>query len=144
MAVTTMYPIHTKRASIDTMPGMVGLIFCIIFTTSTPPDPYSSNIEPGEIGQARPLNARDDRLIQFDVPAGDLAAAIRCVAEQAQLSLAFDPALTRGKLTNGLAGTFSTAVALEQLVKGAGLQIVPTPAKGYRIESNLPISPKAP
>jgi iron complex outermembrane receptor protein len=70
----------------------------------------------------------------FSISAGDLSQALNGLAEQGELVLAFDPALTRGKTSNGLHGHFSTAQALAQLLQGSGLQALALSATRYRIE----------
>ncbi|MBX8518616.1 TonB-dependent siderophore receptor [Pseudomonas cichorii] len=71
----------------------------------------------------------------FSIPAGDLSEALNTLAEQAQLVLAFDPALTRGKRSNGLQGQFSTHEAISRLLSGTGLQALAVSANRYRIEA---------
>ena len=70
----------------------------------------------------------------FSIPAGDLSQALNSLAEQAGLVLAFDPALTRGKRSNGLNGPFSTGDAITQLLQGSGLSAIALSATRYRIE----------
>lgn len=71
----------------------------------------------------------------FAIPAGDLSQALNTLAEQANLVLAFDPALTRGKHSNGLQGRFDTNVALSRLLAGSGLRGTALSANRYRIEA---------
>ena len=70
----------------------------------------------------------------FSIAAGDLSQALNSLAEQAGLVLAFDPALTRGKSSNGLNGSFSTGEALARLLQGSGLNAIALSATRYRIE----------
>lgn len=55
----------------------------------------------------------------FAIPAGDLSRALNNFAEQADLTLAFDPAMTRGKTSNGLSGQFSTPTHSTDCCKAA-------------------------
>lgn len=71
---------------------------------------------------------------RFFIPAGDLGQALNAFAEQAGLSLAFDPALTRGKQTAGVNGSASTGEALVRLLNGSGLQAIAVAGNRYRIE----------
>jgi iron complex outermembrane receptor protein len=73
-------------------------------------------------------------MTRFSIPAGDLAQALNTFAEQAQLTLAFDPALTRGKQTQGLNGAFGNGGALVRLLNGSGLQAIALSGSRYRIE----------
>jgi iron complex outermembrane receptor protein len=61
-----------------------------------------------------------------------LSQALNSLAEQAGLVLAFDPSLTRGKVSNGLSGQYDTDVALSQLLAGSGLQAMKISADRYR------------
>ncbi|MGE8189662.1 TonB-dependent siderophore receptor [Pseudomonas sp. NPDC086278] len=79
-------------------------------------------------------NAVASAVRSFAIPAGDLSQALNSLAEQAELILAFDPALTRGKRSDGLTGQFSTRNALDQLLRGSGLQALALSAGRYRIE----------
>lgn len=89
---------------------------------------------------AAPLKAAETAPAQqaatrsFAIPAGDLSQALNALAEQANLALAFDPGLTRGKPSNGLQGEFNTDVALARLLAGSGLQALALSANRYRIE----------
>ena len=69
----------------------------------------------------------------FSIAAGDLSQALNSLAEQAGLALAFDPALTRGKSSNGLNGSFSTSQALARLLQGTGLNAIALAARGHEI-----------
>lgn len=68
------------------------------------------------------------QMIQFNVPAGTLDAALIQFAEQAQLEMAFDGALSVGKQSPGVAGQYSVAAALDKLLSESGLD--------YRINAN--------
>ncbi len=70
----------------------------------------------------------------FSIPAGDLSRALNSLAEQSGLTLAFDPALTRGKTSSGLSGQFPTPDALAQLLQGSGLSAIALSSTRYRIE----------
>jgi len=89
-----------------------------------------------------PLHAADSAAGQpasaarsFAIPAGDLSQALNALAEQANLVLAFDPALTRGKRSNGLQGAFGTDEAIAKLLAGSGLRATTLSANRYRIEA---------
>lgn len=71
---------------------------------------------------------------RFSIAAGELGQALNTFAEQARLSLAFDPALTAGKQTQGLKGEFDPAQALARLLSGSGLQALALSSGRYRIE----------
>ncbi|KAB8044197.1 TonB-dependent siderophore receptor [Janthinobacterium rivuli] len=57
----------------------------------------------------------------FQVPAGDLAAALRQVASQSRVILSFMPEQTRGKTTAGLSGSHDVLAALNGVLRGTGL-----------------------
>ncbi|RMO06828.1 TonB-dependent siderophore receptor [Pseudomonas coronafaciens pv. zizaniae] len=71
----------------------------------------------------------------FSIPAGDLGQVLNSFSEQAGLALAFDPALTRGKRSTGLQGTYSTDEAIARLLGGSGLRARALSANRYRIEA---------
>lgn len=58
----------------------------------------------------------------FQVPAGDLAAALRQVASQSRVILSFTPEQTRGKTTAGLSGRHDVLAALNGVLRGSGLK----------------------
>ncbi|WP_298406636.1 TonB-dependent receptor [Janthinobacterium sp.] len=58
----------------------------------------------------------------FQVPAGDLAAALRQVASQSRVILSFTPEQTRGKTTAGLSGRHDVLAALNGVLRGTGLK----------------------
>ncbi|MGK5073740.1 TonB-dependent siderophore receptor [Janthinobacterium sp. ZB1P44] len=60
--------------------------------------------------------------LDFQVPAGDLAAALRQVASQSRVILSFTPDQTRGKTSAGLAGRHDVLAALNGVLRGTGLK----------------------
>ncbi|MEG1052720.1 MAG: TonB-dependent siderophore receptor [Janthinobacterium sp.] len=60
--------------------------------------------------------------LDFQVPAGDLAAALRQVASQSRVILSFTPEQTRGKTTAGLSGRHDVLAALNGVLRGSGLK----------------------
>ena len=85
------------------------------------------------IGSALLLNAQAPALAQentaapaasldFQVPAGDLAAALRQVASQSRVILSFTPEQTRGKTSAGLTGRHDVLAALNGVLRGTGLK----------------------
>jgi iron complex outermembrane receptor protein/outer membrane receptor for ferric coprogen and ferric-rhodotorulic acid len=58
----------------------------------------------------------------FQVPAGDLAAALRQVASQSRVILSFTPEQTRGKTSAGLSGRHDVLAALNGVLRGTGLK----------------------
>lgn len=85
------------------------------------------------IGSALLLNAQAPALAQesaatpaatldFQVPAGDLAAALRQVASQSRVILSFTPEQTRGKTSTGLTGRHDVLAALNGVLRGTGLK----------------------
>lgn len=80
------------------------------------------------------VDATASAVRSFSIPAGDLSRALNSLAEQSGLTLAFDPALTRGKTSAGLSGQFATPDALAQLLQGSGLSAIALSSTRYRIE----------
>lgn len=105
------------------------LMFCIVLEIALFVD--SDPFEPWE---GRAHDEANVSLVSFDVPAGDLGEALLRFGEQANLCLAFDPGLARGKITQGISGAYSTPHALEMLVKNSGLHIISLTGSRYRLE----------
>jgi iron complex outermembrane receptor protein len=63
---------------------------------------------------------------RYDIPAGDLGAALRTFGEQSDANVLVDPALVQGKQSAGLHGVLSRDAALAALLQGSGL--------GYHLE----------
>lgn len=63
-----------------------------------------------------------DARIHFDIPAGDLAAALDGLSTQADLSLAYQPELVTGKRSLGLLAQMTWQEALTRLLQGSGLE----------------------
>lgn len=57
----------------------------------------------------------------WQLAAGPLDVALRRLAEQAQLTITFTPALVAGKTTRGLQGHYTPVEALERLLAGSGI-----------------------
>ncbi|MDK9687108.1 TonB-dependent receptor [Halomonas sp. LC1] len=57
----------------------------------------------------------------YYVPAGSLTMVLNTLAQQAGLSLSFDPGLTQGMASEGLDGQYSTAEALDEVLADTGL-----------------------
>ncbi len=85
------------------------------------------------IGSALLLNVQAPALAQesaaaaaatldFQVPAGYLAAALRQVASQSRVILSFTPEQTRGKTSAGLNGRHDVLAALNGVLRGTGLK----------------------
>ncbi|HVK82006.1 MAG TPA: TonB-dependent receptor, partial [Verrucomicrobiae bacterium] len=68
---------------------------------------------------------------RFDIPAGDLSAALRAFGEQSDTNILFDAALVEGRSTQGLQGAFSPSEALHRLLAGTGLTVARRPDGGF-------------
>jgi len=62
-----------------------------------------------------------EALIEFDIPAQALDAALSAYGSTARTQLLFDPDLIEGRRANGLKGTFTAADALRRLLAGTGI-----------------------
>ncbi|QSA96007.1 TonB-dependent receptor [Methylococcus sp. EFPC2] len=63
----------------------------------------------------------EQALAAYDIPAQPLAGALTAFADQANIKLMFESALTRGLRTRGVSGKLSRDAALNQLLEGTGL-----------------------
>lgn len=70
--------------------------------------------------------AEQELRLRFDVPPGELAAALDAFARQAGIALAYDRELTRGKTTDGLSGTHTVVAGFTALLADSGLETVAT------------------
>ncbi|NHQ93077.1 TonB-dependent siderophore receptor [Janthinobacterium lividum] len=72
--------------------------------------------------QAQESAAAAAAALDFQIPAGDLSAALRQVASQARVILSFTPEQTRGKTSAGLSGRHEVLAALNGVLRGTGLK----------------------
>jgi iron complex outermembrane receptor protein len=70
--------------------------------------------------QAVPAAANAQR--SYQIPAGALADALTQFARSAGVILSFDPALVRGRHSEGLDGAYSVSAGFSRLLSGSGLQ----------------------
>ncbi|MBV7417861.1 TonB-dependent siderophore receptor [Comamonas sp. CMM03] len=70
----------------------------------------------------------------YQIPAGPLGRALAEVAAAAGVALSFDPALTQGLSSPGVAGSFTPQAALQRLLAGSGLELVPRPGGSYTLQ----------
>ncbi|WP_219212363.1 ferric-rhodotorulic acid/ferric-coprogen receptor FhuE [Variovorax boronicumulans] len=99
------------------------------------------------LGFALSLQAALAQNVAFDIPAQPLASALKALADQAGLQLAFSPAQVQGKQARRLQGTRDPRSALNELLQGTGLQgrvegttltIQPQPTGAAAGETTLP------
>lgn len=74
----------------------------------------------------------DDRR-SFDIPAGPLGSSLARFAMEADIALAFEPALTDGRSSPGLSGSHSVAEAARRLLSGSGLEMAARPDGSYTL-----------
>ena len=91
----------------------------IVIDIDCPPDIILDSY-PGALAQESA--AASAATLDFQVPAGDLAAALRQVASQSRVILSFTPEQTRGKTSPGLAGRHDVLAALNGVLRGTGLK----------------------
>jgi outer membrane receptor protein involved in Fe transport len=71
--------------------------------------------------QAAPAMAQE-QMFALDLPAQDLATALRSFAKNTRQQVAFDARTVGGKRAPALRGRYSTATAMELMLRGTGLQ----------------------
>ncbi len=59
----------------------------------------------------------------YQLPAGPLSSTLNQIASQAGITLSIDPALTAGKRSAPVNGEFDAIEALNQALRGTGLQL---------------------
>lgn len=77
----------------------------------------------------------------LNVPAGELAAALKELAAQANIELVFEPEQVKGIRTHGIQGTYSAQDAIGRLLEGTALEVY-TDTSGAMVIS-LPVGPAA-
>lgn len=68
-----------------------------------------------------------------DIPAGPLGPALARLAAGAGATLSFEPALTQGRTTSGLRGSYTLPEGLALLLAGTGLEAVVREGGGYTL-----------
>lgn len=72
----------------------------------------------------------------YAIPAGPLAATLKRFAMEAGVTLAVPAALTQDKTSPGLAGRYTVADGLAELLRGHGLRAAADPSGGYAVEAS--------
>lgn len=80
--------------------------------------------EPPAAGQAQ----------AYRIEAGPLGRVLSEVAATAGMALSFDPALTQGRQSPVLSGSFTPREALQRLLAGSGLELVSRPGGSYTLQ----------
>ncbi|OLS64556.1 TonB-dependent receptor [Pseudomonas putida] len=75
------------------------------------------------IAIATPLVAAEQTSRTYNLPAAPLASTLNQIASQAGIALALDPALASGKTSAPVKGEYSGVSALQQALRGTGLQL---------------------
>ncbi len=70
----------------------------------------------------------------YDIPAGQLTAALNRFGRDAGIMLSFSTAMTDGLQTRGLQGSHDVAAGLQALLAGTGLQAVRQKNGGYVLQ----------
>ncbi|MCB5189004.1 TonB-dependent siderophore receptor [Methylobacillus caricis] len=70
----------------------------------------------------------------YDIPAGSLTSVLNNFAQAAGVVLSFDPALTAGKTSNGLKGSYTIKQGFDALLRDTGLQAIPAADGGYTLK----------
>jgi Secretin and TonB N terminus short domain len=80
------------------------------------------------VGLAVPISAAvphpslaTEQVVEFDIPAQPLDAALSAYGAATRTQLLFDPDITEGRRANGLKGNFTVEVALRRLLAGTGV-----------------------
>ncbi|MCB5185761.1 TonB-dependent receptor [Methylobacillus gramineus] len=76
-----------------------------------------------------------ESLRSFDIPAGSLTSVLNSFAQATGVVLSFDPALTAGKSSNGLKGSYTLKQGFDALLLNSRLQVAPTADGGYTLKT---------
>jgi hypothetical protein len=137
-----MYP-TPKQNSTPTISDMVGLIFCIIFTTSIPVDPYYSSMEKRCPSSACSFDAGRSELARHRFAVRDQAFSESCAErEQVQSHTAFRRTSPHENPINRKGGIFHCG-RVQAVGKNSGLQVfdleAPVPNQlSFEIRSKMP------
>ena len=71
----------------------------------------------------------------YQIASGPLGRALAEVASAAGIALSFDPALTRGRQSPALSGSYTPREALQRLLSGSGLGLVQRPDGSYSLQT---------
>ncbi len=82
---------------------------------------------------ATPSFAAEQTQRSYNLPAAPLASTLNQIASQAGIALALDPALASGKTSAPVKGEYTGVVALEQALRGTGLQLQQSSAGTYSL-----------
>lgn len=86
-----------------------------------------------------PAYAQSDA-VTITIPPQELSTALAALAEQTNLQVLYASELASGRMTKGLAGTFTPQEAVSQLLEGTGLQYTFTDTKTVTLQSAAPIT----
>jgi outer membrane receptor for ferric coprogen and ferric-rhodotorulic acid len=84
---------------------------------------------------AQTTSAAQQAVYTFNIPAGDLANALRSAGSTAGVILSFTPAQTNGKQTQGVTGSYTFSQALQALLAGTGLTSERSPNGSYAVRT---------
>lgn len=70
----------------------------------------------------------------YDIAAGSLTGVLNSYAQAAGVVLSFDPALTSGKTSTGLKGSYTVKQGFDVLLRDSGLQVTPAADGGYTLK----------
>jgi iron complex outermembrane receptor protein len=87
---------------------------------------------------ASPVTASAQALFEFNQPAQSMPDALRKVGAKANVSIAFDPAVVRGKQAPALRGSFTALEAITRLLGGETLQVRLGGNGGFVVERRIP------
>lgn len=94
-----------------------------------------SATSPAALAQpARVQRPADLREVSFNIPSGDLAAALQRFARQSRAEVIFSGAELRGRRTSGVNGRYAPAEAIKRLVAGSDANVVRDGSGAYLVK----------
>jgi iron complex outermembrane receptor protein len=88
--------------------------------------------------------AGEHAVARHDIPAGTLDQALNAFAARAGITLSIDGALTAGKASRGLAGSYGVRDGLAALLAGSGLEAAPGAGGGFVLRAAPAPAPATP
>lgn len=131
--MTLRHPLPRSRELITRRSRITRLVVAIALVGTAYGTPLMAAGEAADMAQQR-----------YQIPAGALGKALSSYASSAGVLLAFDSALTEGKVTNGLSGMYRLDDGFATLLQGTGLEVMPAGKGGYQLRRRAVAPPDKP
>src|SRR5687767_14507877 len=90
-----------------------------------------------------PALSKADDTVQFDIASQPLSTALKSFAEQAKMQILYRQDVVEGAMANAVVGSYDKRNALQQLIRGTGLEIVFSADNAATIRTKTDVSANA-